>query len=233
SAANSSNIVLNVNVLDKAEKDKKIEAVWGYLGDKGEETSTFTGELDEELLKKIFPQVSENDSRNILPFLNQYLVEFSMNSCQERIMFFTQIAEETDNLRLLEEVKSGWASSISKYKGRGMFQLTGLSNYRNFENYCKTLGENVDFINNPSAVAEPKYSVLSAFWFWDINNCKKYSKVLTEENMFKIAKITNCGSISSNCSHNDQEQPCYTCEPNGWDKRKKEFERLKKLFPCN
>ncbi|MFD1817211.1 hypothetical protein, partial [Pseudarcicella hirudinis] len=28
SAANSSNIVLNVNVLDKAEKDKKIEAVW-------------------------------------------------------------------------------------------------------------------------------------------------------------------------------------------------------------
>ncbi|SFQ35004.1 Phage-related lysozyme (muramidase), GH24 family, partial [Pseudarcicella hirudinis] len=33
SATNSGNIVLNVNVLDKAEKDKKIEAVWGYLGD--------------------------------------------------------------------------------------------------------------------------------------------------------------------------------------------------------
>ncbi|NBB31998.1 glycoside hydrolase family 19 protein, partial [Cellulophaga sp. BC115SP] len=222
-----------IDIQDTEAKDAKIDAVWKYLNGEGTKNISFTGELDEVLLKKIFPQVSDNNIIELLPFLNKYLVDFNMNSCQERIMFFTQIAEETNNLELLEEGRSGWASSTSKYRGRGMFQLTGSRNYRNFEDYCKSLGENVDFINNPSTLAEPKYSVLSAFWFWDTNNCKRYSRELTEDNMLKIAKVTNCGSITSNCAHNDQEEPCYSCEPNGWARRKLEFERLKQLFPCN
>jgi len=51
--------------------------------------------------------------------------------------------------------------------------------------------------------------------------------------MFKITNITNCDSISANCSHDDQPEPCNSCEPNGWARRKLEFERLKRTFPCN
>ena len=148
-------------------------------------------------------------------------------------MFFTQIAEETDNLGLLEEAPSDWASSSSNYKGRGMFQLTGKRNYENFGVYCKSIGDEVDFVKYPDKINEPKYSVLSAFWFWNVNNCQKYTSPLTENNMLKIAKITNCGSVSSNCSENDKTEPCYSCKPNGWEKRKLEFERLKITFPCN
>jgi hypothetical protein len=114
-----------IDIQDTEAKDVKIDAVWKYLNGEGTKNISFTGELDEVLLKKIFPKVSDNNIIELLPFLNKYLVDFNMNSCQERIMFFTQIAEETNNLELLEEGRSGWASSTSKYRGRGMFQLTG------------------------------------------------------------------------------------------------------------
>ncbi len=219
---------------DNNEQAKLIEK-WLFEGAKVEEEvvkTDFTGTLTPELLKKIFPNVKPDRTKDILPYINQYLKTFSMNTCEERIMFFTQIAEETDNLGLLTEVKSDWASSTSKYKGRGMFQLTGSRNYKKFGEYCKNLGDDVNFVDNPEKINLPKYAVLSAFWYWDVNNCKKYCSKLTENNMLKIAKVTNCGSVTSNCSHNEQEEPCETCKPNGWEKRKKEFERLMKSFNC-
>lgn len=59
----------------------------------------------------------------------------------------TDGTEETDNLRLITEEKSDWGSSKSKYKGRGMFQLTGSSNNKKFGEYCKTLGHEIDFVS--------------------------------------------------------------------------------------
>jgi len=220
---------------DNNDQAKLVEG-WLFAGVKEEavkqEKIDFTGTISLDLLKKIFPNVKPDRSIELLPFINQYLKEFKMNTCEERIMFFSQIAEETDNLRLITEEKSDWGSSKSKYKGRGMFQLTGSSNYKKFGEYCNSLKDDIDFVNYPERINNPKYAVLSAFWYWEVNNCKKYSSKLTEENMLKIAKITNCGSITSNCSHNNQEEPCYTCEPNGWERRKTEFQRLKNLFPC-
>jgi predicted chitinase len=220
---------------ENIQKTKLLEK-WLFDGVKEEavkqEKIDFAGIISSELLKKIFPNVKPDRSIELLPFINQYLKEFKMNTCEERIMFFSQIAEETDNLRLITEEKSDWGSSKSKYKGRGMFQLTGSSNYKKFGEYCNSLKDDIDFVNYPEKINNPKYAVLSAFWYWEVNNCKKYSSKLTEENMLKIAKITNCGSITSNCSHNNQEEPCYTCEPNGWERRKTEFQRLKNLFPC-
>jgi len=220
---------------DNNDQAKLVEG-WLFSGVKvdavKQEKIDFTGTISLDLLKKIFPNVKPDRSIELLPFINQYLQEFKMNTCEERIMFFSQIAEETDNLRLITEEKSDWGSSKSKYKGRGMFQLTGSSNYKKFGEYCNSLKDDIDFVNNPEKINNPKYAVLSAFWYWEVNNCKKYSSKLTEENMLKIAKITNCGSITSNCSHNNKEEPCYTCEPNGWERRKTEFQRLLNLFPC-
>jgi putative chitinase len=188
--------------------------------------------ISPKLLKEIFPKVKESLSEKILPYLNQYLNSFGINSCEERILFFTQIAEETDNLRLLTEGKSDWASSSSKFKGRGIIQLTGSRNYENFGKYCRSLGDDVNFLESPEKINEPKYAVLSAFWFWNVNNCKKYCGALTEDNLLKVSKIINCGSINSNCAHKDKKVPCSTCKPNGWEKRQTEFNRLKNKFNC-
>jgi predicted chitinase len=218
------------------ESQTQIIEKWLFTGGKSNSNATkidFTGSFNEELLKKVFPNVKPEFAKEMLPYLNTYLKESGMTNCKERIMFFTQIAEETDNLGLLTEEKSEWASSSSKYKGRGLFQLTGKANYKNFQKYCNDLGDDVDFISYPEKVAnEPKYSVQSAFWYWNVNNCKKYASNLTEENMLKIAKITNCGSVGSNCSHDDEDEPCESCKPNGWERRKKEFTRLKDTFLC-
>jgi hypothetical protein len=89
-----------------------------------------------------------------------------------------------------------------------------------------------DFLESPEKINEPKYAVLSAFWFWNVNNCKKYCGALTEDNLLKVSKIINCGSINSNCAHKDKKVPCSTCKPNGWEKRQTEFNRLKNKFNC-
>jgi putative chitinase len=50
----------------------------------------------------------------------------------------------------------------AKYLGRGLIQLTGKENYVN----CGTaLG--VDFVSEPTLLAEPNYAALSAGWFWN------------------------------------------------------------------
>ncbi len=216
---------------------------WLFEGAKVEEEvvkTDFTETLTPELLKKIFPQVDREDSKKILPFFNKYLSEFGINSCEERIMFFTQIAEETTQMKDLTELPSDYASSKSEYKGRGLLQLTGWKyNYKPFEAYCKSLGDDVDFENHPEEVAtNPKYAVLSAFWYWKIEKkCSRYCTDLSEENLLKISKLVNCGNIEF-CGYKKnpvtgKKEKCYDCNPNGWSKRKKEFDRLKKLFPCD
>lgn len=51
-----------------------------------------------------------------------------------------------------------------KYRGRGYIQLTGKSNYSDFNNIV-----NEDVVNNPELVAT-KYALLSAAWFWNSRN---------------------------------------------------------------
>ena len=85
---------------------------------------------------------------------------------------------------------------------------------------------------NPELLEQPKYAVLSAFWYWQVNNIKKYCTDLSEELLLKVSKIINCGTIGSNCSHNQEKEPCYSCEPNGWEHRKNEFDRLKNTYLC-
>ena len=77
-----------------------------------------------------------------------------------------------------EESGDGW-----KYRGRGLLQnkLTGKENY---EAYSKD--RNVDFVNNPEWVAQPRWAVDSAVWYWKKHNLNKYAdlddiKMITRE----------------------------------------------------
>jgi putative chitinase len=50
----------------------------------------------------------------------------------------------------------GW-----RYRGRGLIQLTGKSNYQDLAKDLK-----VDFVKDPELVATPKYAAIAAAWFW-------------------------------------------------------------------
>ncbi|MBX7220318.1 MAG: glycoside hydrolase family 19 protein [Blastocatellia bacterium] len=59
-----------------------------------------------------------------------------------------------------ERSGDGW-----RYRGRGIFQLTGKDNYRA---YGKACGQ--DWLNHPELVAEPRGAVLSACAYWSANS---------------------------------------------------------------
>ncbi|MEL1266101.1 hypothetical protein, partial [Pseudoxanthomonas putridarboris] len=83
----------------------------------------------------------------------------------------------------------GW-----KYRGRGLKQLTWKANYQSFQDRYSGVwpDESPDFINNPDLLAQPKYAVRSAVFFW--LNYKLYEiadKGESVENVDLITAIIN------------------------------------------
>lgn len=65
------------------------------------------------------------------------------------------------------EPGDGW-----RYRGRGLKQLTGRDNYRNFTiGHSEIWGGDLDFEAEPDKVAEPIYSVRSGLWYWVSRGC--------------------------------------------------------------
>ena len=56
-----------------------------------------------------------------------------------------------------------------KFRGRGLFQLTGRGNYSSFNSFYQTnYDASKDFVNNPSEVASSnKIAVISALWYYE------------------------------------------------------------------
>lgn len=77
----------------------------------------------------------------------------------------------------------GW-----KFRGRGYIQLTGKSNYAEFD---KVVTENI--VENPDLVAT-KYPLLSAAWFFH-KNCLGKCKDATDASVLAVTKCVNGGTI--------------------------------------
>lgn len=75
-----------------------------------------------------------------------------------------------------------------KFLGRGLIQITGKFNYRVFGLFC-----NQDFISNPDLLLEPRFAVLSAFWFWDKSKCNVYADLDSVDAIKQTTKIINGG----------------------------------------
>lgn len=110
-------------------------------------------------------------------YLNQYMGQYELNSHLRICHFLAQAAHESAGFRTLEEYASGAAYEGRKdlgnvkpgdgrrYKGRGIFQLTGRANYNSIG---KKLG--YDLENNPDMAATPEISVLTALEYWKSRN---------------------------------------------------------------
>lgn len=77
----------------------------------------------------------------------------------------------------------GW-----KYRGRGIFQITGKWNYRRL-----SADTGIDFVNNPDLLLQEEYSIIAALWFW---NLKKLSISANADNLDHVSDIINKGSIT-------------------------------------
>jgi putative chitinase len=67
-----------------------------------------------------------------------------------------------------------------RFKGRGLFQLTGHSNY-----YHAGQALGVDFVMEPDLVATPMYAALTAGWFWNTQKLNQFADVRDYKTMTK------------------------------------------------
>ena len=72
----------------------------------------------------------------------------------------------------------GW-----KYRGRGLIQLTGKKNYLKFS---KWYNDSKIFVDSPDLLLQPQFAVLSAFFYWDVNNLNSY--IVDNKNAYKVCK---------------------------------------------
>lgn len=70
------------------------------------------------------------------------------------------------------------------FRGRGLIQITGLTNYRNCGNGLK-----VDLVSQPELLAQDEYAARSAAWFYVTNGCLKYTGDIA-----MVTRIINGGS---------------------------------------
>jgi len=162
----------------------------------------------------IMPHAASRVDQWIVP-LNEAMDAYSINTPLRQAAFLAQIAYESGELRYVRELASGTAyegradlgntqaGDGVRYKGRGLIQVTGRSNYGS----CGT-ALHLPLIDHPEMLELPQYAALSAAWFWD----SRRLNALADNGSFKeITKKINGGY-------------------NGWAQRKEYYERAKAVL---
>jgi len=121
-----------------------------------------------------------------LPVIEQAMREFGIDTKERQAMFLAQIGHESGGMHYTTEIWGNTAAQISyegrkslgntetgdgfKYRGRGLIQVTGRSNYTQV---AAALG--IDCVNDPDILAEPVNAARSAAWWWKSRNLNKYA----------------------------------------------------------
>jgi putative chitinase len=172
-------------------------------------------ELSDIDLKYILPDAGNKSIQLYLPLLNRHMPRYDINTPLRAAAFLAQLGHESGSLRYVREIASGEAyegrrdlgntakGDGVKYRGRGLIQITGKSNYRSCGEALR-----VDFINYPELLETPEYAVESACWFW---GWKGLNAPADAGDFLKITKTINGGY-------------------NGLTDRQEIYARAKKLF---
>lgn len=172
--------------------------------------------ITKELIKKISPKANDTIAEDLAIYFNKHFDKYELNTKLRICHFLAQAAHETDGFKTLEEYASGAAyegrkdlgnnvrGDGKKFKGRGIFQLTGRANYKTFG---ERLGYNL--ISNPELAKTPEVSVLVALEYWKDRGLNKHAD---NDDVTTITKRINGGL-------------------NGFDDRKLYLARAKQIIP--
>jgi putative chitinase len=154
-------------------------------------------QLTKQQLQLIYTEAKASLIDRYLDPLNQTLDEFEINTPQRIRMYLAQIGHESGQLRYVKELASGEAYEGRKdlgntspgdgvrYKGRGLIQITGKSNY-----VLASLGLGLPLVEKPELLEEPVNAARSSGWYWN----KKNLNSLADMGLFKeITKRINGG----------------------------------------
>ena len=136
--------------------------------------------ITESQLKLIYPFSSGSKRALYLPYFNEYLADYEIDTDVRKQAYFAQVGHESGQLNYCEEIASRKAyegrldlgntevGDGENFKGRGLIQITGRNNYQLIS---KTY--HVDFISNPELLCSPEWAVKSSMWFWEYNELNK------------------------------------------------------------
>jgi len=181
--------------------------------------------------------------------LNSALKKYNINTCAKKMHFLAQVAEETGTFALSEETKSDYLSSQSIYKGRGLLQLTGVrtnpkdsttrfDNPGPYKDYADYKGDQ-SIVQKPEIVANNiHYCIDSGAWIWSVN--KKMPSNKKSQAVVKWGEESAGKSLNELAIYEDKYlelisallngRNIKTGMPNGWEKRKSNYELLKTGF---
>lgn len=157
--------------------------------------------LNKSDFKKI--GIKDKETNLYLDWFNLYLEQFKINTPNRLIAFLMNLMHESSNFYYVEEIASGQAYEGRKdlgntqpgdgkrFKGRGLGQVTGRSNYSQFTLWCNKHGIKINFVAYPEKLKEPQFAVLSAFWFWHVNDLEKDAD---KGDFTTVAAIWNTGN---------------------------------------
>lgn len=126
-------------------------------------------------LKQIVPTINP-DLLTVYPaLLSEIPLKYNIDTPARMSCFLAQIAHESGSFKYTREIASGRAyegrkdlgniypGDGVKFKGRGLIQVTGRTNYR----ACSlALFGDERLTKNPDILSTPTYAVESACWYW-------------------------------------------------------------------
>ena len=143
--------------------------------------------ISAQQLHKIMPSATPARIANFIGPLNDTMNEFAITTPARQAAFLAQLAHESGSLRYVQEIASGAAYdnradlgnmtpeaiALSElagttpgkyYKGRGLIQITG---YTNYLACSRALCCDDSLVSNPAALERADLACLSAGWYWD------------------------------------------------------------------
>ncbi len=112
-----------------------------------------------------------------VPVLNAAMGHYQIVGAKRVAAFIAQIGHESGQLKYVKEIWGPTAAQTkyegrkdlgntvagdgSKYRGRGLIQITGRANYM----ACGE-GLGLDLIRHPELLEKPQHACMSAAWFW-------------------------------------------------------------------
>ena len=116
------------------------------------------------------------------PLITATMAEFDIDTPKRQAAFLAQVGHESGQLKYTAEIADGSSyegrqdlgniqlGDGKRYKGRGLIQVTGRSNYI----ACgKALG--FDLLAQPEVLEQPASAARSAGWFWNFKNLNEYA----------------------------------------------------------